>query len=653
MLTANANLQIVASRSTFLNSDLHQLTNPTSIDRSKRIGLDDLKALVSWQERTRVVTAHSKSGLSQVVGTEREELGGLCNLIGCDRSTGHFDHRTNAVSELLAASLHDFSSHAMNNLDLQIELSLEPNQRHHHLRLDLNSLFQNRHRCLENRPSLHLGDLGTNDTQSTSPETEHGVELMQFIDHLGHFCNGRSKLLGNLFLPLLVVRLGQELVQRRIEQTDASRQTIEGSENPLEILLLVRQQLGQSRFASILRLGQDHLPHGDDAIPFKEHMLGTAQTDPFGPKRHSVENLIGLVGVGAKPQRSILIGQLHDEVVVLKHLRILRLKRLAYQDLLKLTVGGVDLTVEDLSRRAVDADRVAFLERDPFALKHAFVVIDLDIARTCDADLTHLTGNQCRVARYTTACRQNPVGGDHPSKIFRTGLNPCQYNMLPLGSKLFGFPCRENHGARSSTWTSRQTNSHLTTVLLGLVISLDVEDRLEQLIEGLRIPRLDRMLWGHQLFLDHVMSDLDISQCGPLAISSLKHVKLLVLDGELEVLNIAKVSFEGLTNLNQFLVSCPEDLVLGHLGNLQRSAYTGHDVFTLSIDQVFAVEDVFAVSRVAGKGNARGAVITHVSKDHALDVDRSTPFIWNAVLLAIKNRPLVHPGTKHGLHCPF
>ena len=97
-------------------------------------------------------------------------------------------------------------------------------------------------------------------------------------------------------------------MQRWIEQANARWQTIEGSEDPLEVLLLVRQKLGQCRFASVLGLGQNHLPNGDDPIPFEEHVLGAAKSNPLGAKSNSVEDLIGLIRIGAEPQRSVLVG---------------------------------------------------------------------------------------------------------------------------------------------------------------------------------------------------------------------------------------------------------------------------------------------------------------------------------------------------------
>ena len=67
----------------------------------------------------------------------------------------------------------------------------------------------------------------------------------------------------------------------------------------------------------------------------------------------------------------------------------------------------------------------------------------------------------------------------------------------------------------------------------------------------------------------------------------------------------------------------------------KRRTDTSDDVFALCIDQPFAEEEVFASGRVSGESNACRRSITHVAEDHRLDVDGSSPFVWNALDPAI------------------
>ena len=74
----------------------------------------------------------------------------------------------------------------------------------------------------------------------------------------------------------LGVRVGQELVQRRIEQADRHRQARHDGEELPEVLALDRQQLVERRAAAGLVVREDHLAHRHDAVALEEHVLGAA-----------------------------------------------------------------------------------------------------------------------------------------------------------------------------------------------------------------------------------------------------------------------------------------------------------------------------------------------------------------------------------------
>ena len=83
--------------------------------------------------------------------------------------------------------------------------------------------------------------------------------------------------------------------------------------------------------------------------------------------------------------------------------------------------------------------------------------------------------------------------------------------------------------------------------------------------------------------------------------------------------------------------------VLGIIVDRGGRADTGHHVFALGVDQVFAVELVFAVAGVAGEGHAGGGVVAHVAKDHGLHVDRGAPVIGDLFDAAILHGALAVP----------
>ena len=108
---------------------------------------------------------------------------------------------------------------------------------------------------------------------------------------------GNAELLREILLLLRRVR--QELVQRRIEEANRRRIALERPEDAGEVLALVRQQLGQRRLPRLERLGENHLAHRVDAIALEEHVLGAAQADADRAERDGVARLLGRVGVGA------------------------------------------------------------------------------------------------------------------------------------------------------------------------------------------------------------------------------------------------------------------------------------------------------------------------------------------------------------------
>ena len=128
----------------------------------------------------------------------------------------------------------------------------------------------------------------------------------------------------------------------------------------------------------------------------------------------------------------------------------------------------------------------------------------------------------------------------------------------------------------------------------------------------------------------------------------MQHVQLFLFDRELEILHVAEILFQRFADFFQFLVGRADDRIVRHFGNRLGSADAGDDVFALGVDEIFAVENVFAGGRIAGEGDAGGAIVAHVAEDHALHVDGGAPFIGDFVLLAVEDGAFVHPGAEHG-----
>ncbi len=74
---------------------------------------------------------------------------------------------------------------------------------------------------------------------------------------------------------------------------------------------------------------------------------------------------------------------------------------------------------------------------------------------------------------------------------------------------------------------------------------LRVEDRVQELVERLRLDLEQRFLLRDEALLAHVDRDLHGGQTRPLAVAGLEHVQGVLLDGELEVLHVLVVPLEA------------------------------------------------------------------------------------------------------------
>ena len=77
-------------------------------------------------------------------------------------------------------------------------------------------------------------------------------------------------------------------------------------------------------------------------------------------------------------------------------------------------------------------------------------------------------------------------------------------------------------------------------------------------------------------------------------------------------------------------------------------AYAGNHVFALCVDEVFAVEHVFAGSGVAAECHAGSGVFAHVAVYHCLYVNGCTPLFGYLVHAAVEDCAFVHPAVEYG-----
>ena len=230
------------------------------------------------------------------------------------------------------------------------------------------------HRGVEDGARLDLHEVGDHEAQAAAAQPKHRVLLVHRLDgreQLLVLLGGGVTCLGHL--DQLVLEVGQELVERRVDEPDDDRQPVHGRQDALEVALLEDLELGHGgiegrdrlrlvggeRLAgSELDLGPGGLVRDEDGAPddlqplaLAEHVLGAAEPDALRAVAEGLCGLLGLVRVGPDLEPADLVGPAED---------LLELGLL-----LEAGGDGRQCGQEDLARGAVDADPVTLAEAQP------------------------------------------------------------------------------------------------------------------------------------------------------------------------------------------------------------------------------------------------------------------------------------------------
>jgi hypothetical protein len=85
-----------------------------------------------------------------------------------------------------------------------------------------------------------------------------------------------------------------------------------------------------------------------------------------------------------------------------------------------------------------------------------------------------------------------------------------------------------------------------TAITSWRAFSVDIEDGMEELVQGFRLDFQQGFVAADELFGNEVDGDLDGGHARPLAVSGLEHIEPAFLDGEFEILDVAVVLFQPL-----------------------------------------------------------------------------------------------------------
>ena len=628
MLAADTKLDVRAGGLTELASHLNELAYADLVELCERIVLVDLLIIVSAEELARVVTAETEGHLSKVVRTEGEVLCFLRDLVSRQSSSRDLDHGADLVGHGRACLCDELISRCSDNALNVCQLLDFANERDHDFRNDvpIRVLSGDIQRSLDNCGGLHLCDFRIGDSQTAATVTHHRVELVEAGDDC---LNLLDSLAGGLSQQLDVSFFGRnELMQRRIEETDVNRLAFHGLVELLKVALLHRLELSKGSFSAFDGVSADHLADSCDSVRIEEHVLGTAEADAFCAEALCIDSVLRGIGIRTNLHLTELVRKTHNaaEVAGIDGSR-----------------NGRDEAVVDVAGGTIDGDAVALVVGLTSELELLVLFIHGDSGATGNTAGAHATRNNSCVGGHAAANGEDALCSLHAFDVLRGGLKANEDDLFALLVPNLCIFSGEDDLAASSTGRCSQSLSDRGSSLK----SLNVELRVQQSVEVSRLDHENSLLLVDHAFVDEVASDLQSSSRRSLAVTGLEHVEVLVLDGELHVLHVSVMIFKGVADAYELLVNFRHDFL--ELVDVLRGADTCNNVFALCVHEELTGENLFAGGRVTGKRNAGAGGLAHVAECHHLHVNSGTPGIRDIVVAAVDVCTRVVPGTENSL----
>ena len=430
-------------------------------------------------------------------------------------------------------------------------------------------------------------------------------------------------------------------MQRRIHQADCDRTALHRRQSRLNILFDIGEKLLQGRDAFRLSRAENHLPQREQglfAVLSVEHVLDPEETDSLRAERAGDRRILGGIRIGPDAEFAELVHQRHEFLET----RILS------------GIHGRHLAGVDVSAASVQTQNIAFLEGFLSDLQRFGGLGDIEIPCPDNAALAPSAADECRMTGHSAPCGQNSAGGAHAFHIFRIGLFPHQ----DAGD----FPCRklhrlfraENDLADGSARSRGQSLDDHFRLLFGL----RVQDRMQQLIQLGGGKTHHGLFFSDEFFIQHVHRHVQSGRPGAFADAALKHIELLLLNGEFNIQHVVIVFLQLVPDLEELFVDRGQEflhrrkilvaLVLRFVVQRVRRTGTCHDVLALRIDQPFPVELIASGRGIAGERNAGCGGVSHISEHHRLHVDGGSPVVRNSFNPAIRNSLLSVPALEHG-----
>ena len=359
--------------------------------------------------------------------------------------------------------------------------------------------------------------------------------------------------LGHRDLDRELGEVGQELVQRRVEQAHGDRQPVHGLEDLDEVGPLQRQQLVEDDLPLLGALGQDQ-PLDELAALAEEHVLGAAQADALGAEPAGAGGIRRVVGVGPHLHPAVPVGDGHQPVdggddgaaLVDRHGAL----EVAHDG------GGAhgDLAEEDLTGRAVDGEGVALAHDGAVGRGELLGLgVDLEGLGAAHAGAAHAAGHDGRVRGLAATAGEDAGRGHHAVQVVGVGLAAHEDDGGALRGDPHGGVRVEDGHADGRAGGGAHPLGEQRAGALGVEVR---EHQLGELVTG---DPHQGLLLGDDALVDEVDRDAEGGLGGALPDPGLQHPQLALLDGELDVAHVAVVALEAGHDVEQLVVALRVD----------------------------------------------------------------------------------------------
>ena len=424
-----------------------------------------------------------------------------------------------------------------------------------------------------------------------------------------------------------LLMVGEELVERRIQQTDHDREAVHDPEESFEIAALEGEESIEGVLALYAVPGHDHLPHDRESILLEEHVLRAAKADPLCPQVAGPARIVGVIRVRPHLEGAELVRPT---------------QQLAEPGVLEVRYDGRKRAKVDFSAHAIDGDLSALADREIPDPRLAVDQVDLESLHPDDSRLAELARDQRRVAGPSPPAGDDPLRREHTVNVVGPRLGPDHDHGLPflLGPSL----CRvriEGHDAHGRSGRHVQPVRKHTGRASGALLEL----RMEIEIHLLGTHPEHGLLPAKESLFDHVHRDPHFRLGSTLAVPGLEKPQRSVLDGELEILHVSVVALKLIRNLTELLVGIGEPI--RHHADVEGLPGSVHHVFPLGVHKEVPVQAWLSGGRIAARHDPRPAIVAHVPEDHGLDVDRRADVVRDSRRVPVVDCTFRIPGLEY------